>query len=206
MAEITQVSFVRHGNVHNPEKILYGRLPRFRLSSRGEADAKKASNYLKNVSLDAVYASPMLRAKQTARIILQNHPGLKIKTSVLINEVSTLFEGKPEKELSTVSGDVYHGKIKGYEQPEEILARALQFISRIRKHYHSKHVAVVTHGDVILFLLFWTMGIDVTAKNKLRLDQFEALKEYPCEGSITRLTYHTKENDERPRVSYISPG
>ena len=82
MSEITQVSFVRHGNVHNPKKILYGRLPRFRLSSRGEADAKKASNYLKNVSLDAVYASPLLRTKQTAQIILQNHPGLKIKTNM----------------------------------------------------------------------------------------------------------------------------
>ena len=124
----------------------------------------------------------------------------------MINEVSTAFEGKPEKKLSAVSGDVYYGKIKGYEQPEEILARTLEFISRIRKHYHSKHVAAITHGDVILFLLFWAMRIDVTPENKLRIDQFESLKEYPREGSITRLTYHTKDKYERPHVAYISSG
>lgn len=206
MSEMTQISFVRHGNVHNPEKILYGRLPRYRLSSIGKAHAKRASDYLRNVSLDAVYSSPMLRTRQTARIILQNHPDLKMKTSALINEVNTVFEGKPEKELSSVSGDVYHGKVKGYEHPEEILSRALAFIGRIRKHHHSKHVAAVTHGDVILFLLFWAMRIDVIPENKLRLDQFENVKEYPCEGSITCLTYHKTDNDEHPRVSYINPG
>ena len=39
MAEKTVVHLLRHGEVHNPEKVLYGRLPGYRLSETGEAMA-----------------------------------------------------------------------------------------------------------------------------------------------------------------------
>ncbi|MES1171346.1 MAG: histidine phosphatase family protein, partial [Actinomycetota bacterium] len=39
------VHLVRHGHVHNPDKILYGRLPEFRLSDAGEAMARAVAEY-----------------------------------------------------------------------------------------------------------------------------------------------------------------
>jgi broad specificity phosphatase PhoE len=66
----TTIHLVRHGEVHNPEGVLYGRLPGFRLSETGEQQAKVTSAYLGDPraarDVAAVIASPLERARQTA--------------------------------------------------------------------------------------------------------------------------------------------
>ena len=42
----TTVHLVRHGEVHNPERILYGRLPGYRLSARGEQMAQRVGEQI----------------------------------------------------------------------------------------------------------------------------------------------------------------
>ena len=63
----TCIHLIRHGEVHNPEQILYGRLPRFRLSARGRAQARSAGDHLREHDLRAVFSSPLLRTRQTAK-------------------------------------------------------------------------------------------------------------------------------------------
>jgi len=201
----TRISFVRHGHVYNPDHILYGRLPNYKLSRWGRDDAARAASFFKDARLCALFTSPMLRARQTGNEILTHHPHLKRRTSSLINEVKTGFEGQPEDKLKTALEDVYHFKDDCYEQPAHILARSRKFIQRIRKSYVQKHVAAVTHGDVILFLMFWVKGIDVTPKNKLRLKKMEGIEEYPATGSITTLTFTTHDSGEIPLISYVHP-
>ena len=46
MTEKTIVHVMRHGEVHNPEKILYGRLPDYHLSERGRAQALAVADWL----------------------------------------------------------------------------------------------------------------------------------------------------------------
>ena len=46
MTEKTIVHVMRHGEVHNPEKILYGRLPDYHLSERGRAQAQAVADWL----------------------------------------------------------------------------------------------------------------------------------------------------------------
>lgn len=60
----TTISFVRHGRVHNPRGVIYGRLPNFRLSREGMNDAERAGLQLSSSPLEAVYASPLLRTRQ----------------------------------------------------------------------------------------------------------------------------------------------
>ena len=66
---------------HNPKQVYYGRLPRFKLSTRGQRQAKEAATAIASSShahphgLKALYASPMLRARQTARCVEQAHIG-----------------------------------------------------------------------------------------------------------------------------------
>ena len=86
MATTTTISFIRHGMVHNPERIIYGRLPRFRLSEEGMEDARRAAAALKNIPLQAIYCSPLLRTRQTAKAILKFHPAIKLQMSQLIND------------------------------------------------------------------------------------------------------------------------
>ncbi len=81
MSPETTVWLVRHGYVHNPNKIIYGRLPRFRLSERGVEEARAAGRMMSEMTLHAAYSSPLLRARQTAREILAFHPQLRLRQS-----------------------------------------------------------------------------------------------------------------------------
>ena len=88
------VHVLRHGEVHNPESILYGRQPGWRLSERGIAMAQAVADWSANLSLGAIHASPLERAQQTAAPIAREH-GLKINTDDRLIEATNIFEGKP---------------------------------------------------------------------------------------------------------------
>ncbi|NMH98000.1 histidine phosphatase family protein, partial [Pseudonocardia acidicola] len=79
MSPRTLVHFLRHGEVHNPAGVLYGRLPGFRLSENGRGQAEKVAKVLAEADLAAVVASPLQRAQETAAPIADTH-GLRIVT------------------------------------------------------------------------------------------------------------------------------
>jgi broad specificity phosphatase PhoE len=91
-SERTVVDLVRHGEVFNPEKILYGRLPGFRLSGNGERQAKVAAEFLAGRDIAAVVASPLERARQTAAAIAAVH-GLDVQIDPRLIESRNAFEG-----------------------------------------------------------------------------------------------------------------
>ncbi len=62
----TTVHLMRHGEVHNPEGVLYGRLAGYNLSERGRAMAESVAEHLAGHDLRAVLASPLERAQQSA--------------------------------------------------------------------------------------------------------------------------------------------
>jgi len=90
----SSVHIVRHGEVHNPESILYGRQPGWRLSERGEAMAEAVAQWSSELSLGAIHSSPLERAQQTATPISQKH-GISITTDDRLIEAANIFEGKP---------------------------------------------------------------------------------------------------------------
>ncbi|MEO9326869.1 histidine phosphatase family protein [Gordonia aurantiaca] len=88
----TIVHMMRHGEVHNPEGILYGRLPGFHLSADGRAQAQKVADALADHDIKAVFASPLQRAQETATPIAAAH-GLEIQTNDDLIEADNVFEG-----------------------------------------------------------------------------------------------------------------
>jgi broad specificity phosphatase PhoE len=89
----TTVHLVRHGEVHNPDGILYGRLPGFGLSDHGLAQAERVAAHLAGEDLAAVLASPMMRAQQTAAPVAAGHH-LEVITEDRLIEAANEFEGK----------------------------------------------------------------------------------------------------------------
>ena len=89
----TAVHLVRHGEVHNPERILYGRLPGYRLTERGEQMAALVGAHLAEHDVALVRASPLLRAQQTAAPIAAAH-GLEVTTDPRLIESGNRFEGQ----------------------------------------------------------------------------------------------------------------
>ena len=93
MSERTVVHLLRHGEVYNPEGVLYGRLPGYRLSDLGEQMAERAAEALSGRDITVVISSPLERAQQTAVPVAARH-GLEIGTDDRIIEADNVFEGQ----------------------------------------------------------------------------------------------------------------
>src|ERR1035438_3507635 len=65
-AATTVVHLLRHGEVYNPQGILYGRIPGFHLSEDGRLMAKAAADFLAGRNVVALRSSPLDRALETA--------------------------------------------------------------------------------------------------------------------------------------------
>ncbi|MGH3754749.1 MAG: histidine phosphatase family protein [Pseudonocardiaceae bacterium] len=88
----TVVHLLRHGEVHNPDGILYGRLPGFGLSDVGVRQAERVAAHLGDHDVRHVVASPLLRAQQTAEPIAARH-GVDLVTDEGLIEAGNVFEG-----------------------------------------------------------------------------------------------------------------
>ncbi|WP_324649495.1 histidine phosphatase family protein [Georgenia sp. H159] len=90
----TTVHLLRHGEVHNPDGILYGRLEGYRLSERGQQMARRVAEVLHGNGHDIrrVVASPLQRAQETALPTAQAY-GLDVGTDERLIEAANDFEG-----------------------------------------------------------------------------------------------------------------
>lgn len=86
------VHLLRHGKVHNPSGILYGRLPGYRLAASGEAMAAGIARHLADRDITYIAASSLIRAQQTAAP-LAAEKGLAVVTDDRVIEAGNEFEG-----------------------------------------------------------------------------------------------------------------
>ena len=87
------VHVARHGEVENPNKILYGRQPGWRLSARGQEMAETLGEWSRSLNLGALHVSPLQRAQETAAPIAKKHC-IEITTDERLIEAANIFEGK----------------------------------------------------------------------------------------------------------------
>lgn len=97
MSDAAVVHLVRHGEVHNPDGVLYERLPGFGLSQRGQQMADLLGSWFANSQLDLLLSSPLERAQETMQPIAAQHPGLSVETDERLIEASNLMAGQPLK-------------------------------------------------------------------------------------------------------------
>ncbi|GAA2416873.1 histidine phosphatase family protein [Streptomyces glaucosporus] len=89
----TVVHLMRHGEVENPEGILYGRLPGYHLSELGRRMAERVAEHLADRDITHVVASPLERAQETAAPIAKVH-GLEVASDERLIEAENIFQGK----------------------------------------------------------------------------------------------------------------
>jgi broad specificity phosphatase PhoE len=89
----TVVHLLRHGEVANPEKILYGRLPGYHLSELGVQMAKVAAESLAGRDVTHLVSSPLERALDTAAPLSERF-GLPVAQDQRLIESHNVFEGK----------------------------------------------------------------------------------------------------------------
>lgn len=91
--DFTVVHLMRHGEVHNPEGVLYGRRPGYHLSDLGRKMADRVAEHLADRDITHVVASPLERAQETAAPI-SAALGLTTATDERLIEAANVFEGK----------------------------------------------------------------------------------------------------------------
>ncbi|MER6268831.1 histidine phosphatase family protein [Streptomyces sp. 900105755] len=91
--DITVVHVMRHGEVANPDGVLYGRLPGYHLSELGRQMADRVAESLASRDVTYVVASPLERAQETATPIAKAH-GLDLATDERLIEAENIFQGK----------------------------------------------------------------------------------------------------------------
>lgn len=89
----TVVHLLRHGEVFNPQGVLYGRLPGYYLSDLGEQMAARAADALAGRDVTVVVSSPMDRAQQTAAPVAERHQ-LAVEIDPDLIEADNVFEGQ----------------------------------------------------------------------------------------------------------------
>jgi broad specificity phosphatase PhoE len=92
-AVITTVHLLRHGEVDNPNGILYGRLPGYHLSDLGRAQAEAAAQFLAQRDIGYLVASPLERAQETAAP-LAGLTSLHVDTDPRLIEAANALEGR----------------------------------------------------------------------------------------------------------------
>jgi broad specificity phosphatase PhoE len=179
----TTILLVRHADVHNPRRLFYGRLPRFRLSELGRRQAAFLADYLKTAPIVAFYTSPMLRARQTAEILASRHPGAPLHRAAPLIEVRTGWMGRVETDIPPV--------INLYEPPHsptdetilDVWRRVDAFIRRLARRHEGRTVCLVSHGDPVVVAHAGYLGLPLT---------LESIRGafYPQKCSVTTLTFH----------------
>src|ERR1044072_5078733 len=91
--DITVVHVMRHGEVENPEGVLYGRLPGYHLSELGRRMADRVAEHLAERDITHVVASPLERAQEAAEPIGKAH-GLDVAVDERLIEAANAFQGK----------------------------------------------------------------------------------------------------------------
>ena len=145
-----RIFFVRHGEVHNPGGIFYGRLPRFRLSATGEQQATAAAVALAAEPVAAIFTSPLLRARHTGQIIAREHPTAPVGVSRAIVEIRSSLQGTLTSTLDKTDWNFYEPLPHDDDETiAMIAARIAGFCRMIVRRYPTQMVVAVTHGDIL---------------------------------------------------------
>jgi broad specificity phosphatase PhoE len=86
------IHLVRHGEVHNPDGVLYGRIEGFHLSALGHRMAAAAAASLAGHDIRSLWASPLQRTQESAAPWSKDF-GLPIQTDPRLIEPANTFEG-----------------------------------------------------------------------------------------------------------------
>ncbi len=162
--------------------MIYGRLPRFSLSTLGRRQAAALGAALRREPVAAVYASPMLRARQTAHLIAAHH-GAPVRHSALLHEVRTGIQGASSRLFDQPGWIFYDDPAHGDgETIREIYDRMRRFLDRAAGRHAGETVIAVSHADPIMIAKVGLAGGPLTS---------EAIRgpEYPEKCSIVRCEW-----------------
>jgi probable phosphoglycerate mutase len=178
---ITRVFLIRHGATQLSTEDRFAGSTDVPLSADGRAQAERLARRLADDALTAVYASPLERTLETARIVAAPH-GLTPVPCDGLREIHhghwegltrAEVESRYSSEYSRWEEDPYTFAPEGGECGLDVMARALPVVRQIVEAHPGENVGVVSHKATIRLVLSSLLGFDARGYRD-RLDQAPA--------------------------------
>ena len=196
----TIVHLLRHGEVHNPAGVLYGRRDGFHLSERGVQMAEKVAETIKDRDITHLRVSPLERAQETARPVAEAR-GLEIVTDDRVIESTNKFEGLnfSEGAMTIVKRPrlwrhLWNPFRPSWGEPSDVIvARMMAAVEDARAAAEGHEAVIVSHQ-----LPIWTTRLHVEGRRQLH----DPRKRQCTLCSLTSLHFV---GDRITQVSYSEP-
>ena len=177
----TRLYLIRHGATQLTAEDRFSGSENVHLSDEGRSQAGHLAARLTDSKLCALYASPLERAMETARIICGPHGLTPIPRGGLREINHGHWEGLSRKEVETNFAEEYSAwdsdpftfAPEGGESGISVLARALPIIREIVVKHKDESVTVISHKATLRLILSSLLGFDVRGYRD-RLDQAPA--------------------------------
>jgi len=164
------------------------------LSERGRRQAQILADVFKKEKIDAVYASTLRRAIETAEAIAAPH-NLKVQTAPELNErCYGVLEGMSIKEMKEKFPDEFEEGLEWeiFSRPPkgehfwDVQSRAVPFILNLAKKHANQTIIVVSHGDTNRVILASLLGLKGAAKYTIKQSNI-CINEIVFEGNKIRV-------------------
>ncbi len=162
---MTLFHLVRHGEHVMQGRLLAGRMPGLGLSAKGRAEAAAAADRLADETIDAVYASPLQRAQETAEI-LAGRLGMPVLSREDVSELDfgewtglTFDQVKADQRWELWRSCRSIAAIPGGESWRQVQDRIVNALFDLRRTHRDETVVIVSHGDVIRAALLFVLGM-----------------------------------------------
>ena len=151
----TRVFLIRHADVENPRRLLYGHLDGFQLSGLGRAQATAVGDRLRDVDLKRIVHSPLARAHETAELINSRlaHPAiLEADPELREAEFSRYLQGLPYWQIPVrrplwFVHKAKRGLLPGDEAIDALGGRVLEVMKKLAREHPGETMAIVSHAD-----------------------------------------------------------
>jgi isoleucyl-tRNA synthetase len=200
--EPNQFTLVRHGEAESNQQKLLSSWPEpaeHLLTAAGRETVTATAAELKKQGVDVIYASDLLRTKQTAELISEA-TGVPVVYDERLRELDLGdFNGKHHEEYFTwrdAQADPYATPIPGGESWQQCRMRMVDFIKDINRQHRGKKIVVVSHGDPL-----WQLE---SALAGLSLEEARAA-EYPQKGVARPLAFRNLPYDREGNVDVHRP-
>jgi broad specificity phosphatase PhoE len=173
---MTTFLLVRHGTVNAIGRYLAGRAPNEHLNDVGRAQVEGMAERFAGVTIDAIFTSPLERARETAGALLQCAGGTLVSADELLELDFGEWTGKTFDELSAdprwarFNTHRTTTRIPGGELIVEVQNRTVRFIQRLADERPDGRVMLVTHGDVIRSAICFYLGLPLDQMQRFEVD------------------------------------
>jgi broad specificity phosphatase PhoE len=193
----TRIHLVRHGEVHNPDGVLYGRLPNFGLSQLGHQMAEAAADHIRSsgTKVSRLLASPLQRTLESAKPIAERF-NVAVEVEDEIIEPDNIFEGHSVSLKTIVRNPRFLLQLHNPFRPSwgepflEIQRRMVAAMERAWAETTSGEVVMVSHQLPIWMVHRYSQGQRLSHDPRQRRCDLSSITSFEfSEGSLREVSY-----------------